>query len=217
VGHIGCHPKTRQAVSCQLCTHSASRRHYHEVGPHTTCTLQLIPSLRHVWHSRRQQQHVLWILGAFGLTNRGSRGITGMVGERSTQTDDAVTIRSTGERPLAAPTTRCSSILGVATATAFLAVRTQRAQQASTQMQFPVATRYRGHPRATTPTSGWNCSLYSHRRAYAHPDRRRHTWGATALRLADGWLLPPCHTSCLLPVRAPSTSTSALCYRPLLG
>jgi hypothetical protein len=35
--------------------------------------------------------------GAFGLTNCGSRGITGMVGERSTQTDDAVTIRSTGE------------------------------------------------------------------------------------------------------------------------
>jgi hypothetical protein len=54
-----------------------------------------------------------------------------MVGERSTQTDDAVTIRSTGERPLAAPTTRCSSILGwwLQPPTAFL-VSTQRAQQA---------------------------------------------------------------------------------------
>jgi hypothetical protein len=58
------------------------------------------------WHSRRAQQHV-WI-PAFGLINRGSQGSTGMVGERSAQADDAVT----GERPLAALATRCSSILG---------------------------------------------------------------------------------------------------------
>jgi hypothetical protein len=50
---------------------------------------QLIPSLRHVWHSRRAQ-HALGY-HAFGLINRGSQGSTGMVGGRSAQADDAVT------------------------------------------------------------------------------------------------------------------------------
>jgi hypothetical protein len=146
-------------------------------------------------------------LVSFGLTNCGSRGITGMVGERSTQTDDAVTIRSTGETT-GCPTTRCSLILGRwLVPTAFL-VSTQRAQQALNTNTIPVATRHRGVRGVTSPTSGWNCSLLTP--GHTHPDRRRHTWGATALRLADGWLLPPSHTSCLC-VRAPSTSTSALC------
>jgi hypothetical protein len=80
---------------------------------------------------------------AFGLTNRGSRGITVANGERSTQTDDAVTF-------VAMATTGCPddalSILGGPPA-AFSLVRSAHSLNTNA---IPVATRYRwrGHPRA---------------------------------------------------------------------
>jgi hypothetical protein len=137
---------------------------------HTMYT-QLIPSLRHVWHSRRAQQHVLWILGAFGLTNRGSRGITGMVGERSTQTDDAVLGR---RKATGCPTTRCSSIRWLQLPTAFSLVRSAHSRP-STQMQSLLRHGI-GGPRADYTYQRVEL-LFTHTGAYAHPDRRRHTMG----------------------------------------
>jgi hypothetical protein len=134
--------------------------------------------------------------------------------ERSTQTDDAVTIRSTGERPLAAPTTRCSSILGrwLQLPTAFL-VSTQRTAGPQHKCNPCCDTvSAGGHPRADYTYQRVEL-LSSHREGI---DRRRHTWGATALRLADGWLLPPSHTSCLCCPSVHRLPPPVLCAR-LLG
>jgi hypothetical protein len=103
--------------SCQQCTHSASRRNIMRSGHTHTVSTPTDTLLRHVWHSRRAQQHVLWIPGAFfGLINRGSLGITGMVGSGLLKTGRCDF--RTGERPLVARRRVVLRSWGVATPTA---------------------------------------------------------------------------------------------------
>jgi hypothetical protein len=85
MGHTRCHPEIRPAAGLANSVHILASRKYYEVRPHIR-PLQLIPSLRHVWHSRRAQQHTV---DTTPSVNRGSQGSTGMVG--AAQADDAVT------------------------------------------------------------------------------------------------------------------------------
>jgi hypothetical protein len=116
-----------------------------------------------------------------------------------------------------APTTRCPSSCGGYSRLPPL-VSTQRAQQA---LNTNKSLLHRWHHGIREPDytyhKGGTALFTTPGGAYAHPDRRRHTMGrngaAPGRRLA-ATALP--HLLPVLPVRAPSTSTSALCYR-LLG
>jgi hypothetical protein len=158
------------------------------------CPLQLIPSLRHV----AAGSTALWI-PAFGLINRGSQGSTAWWGA-SAQADDAVTFRPTGET-LAAPATRCSSILGGGCHLPTPSASARLAQQTLSTTQHPFGHGIGGSCRgATTPTSGWNCPLTPGGITPTGGD----TLGATVLRQAAGWLSRLPHLCCPSP---PPTST----------
>jgi hypothetical protein len=139
-----------------------------------TYVLQLIPSLRHVWHSRRAQQHTV----DTPSVNRGSQGSTGMVG--TAQADDAVT-RS--DRRKAIGWLRRRSILGrwpLPTAS----ISSCATRQQTLAQRSPRLTRYRWESSAPTTTSGWNRSRHTWRKAYCRHTLRGHSVAAPARRLA---------------------------------
>jgi hypothetical protein len=174
---------------------SASRGQYHEVGPHTMCTLQLIllPCDTCGIAGEHSSMYCGYLVSSV-LPTAGLEVSQAWLGSGLLK---LMTLWPLGRQAKGHWLLRRRVVPSIRWATAaYRLSRSQRAQQAPQHKCNPCCdTVSAGKSRAvTTPTSGWNCSLYSHR-GIRTPDRRRHTMGrngaAPGRRLAATALPPP--------------------------